>query len=124
MAYYTEKKCTVKSAEDLISQDCFMISVANGKRYGGGFCVAPRAEITDGMLDVGIVGKISALKRMKYLPVIEKGAHLELPFVRYYKTREVEISCGSVLPAHLDGEYISADKFHIRCLPKRFLFCY
>ncbi len=122
MTYYSEKNCEIRSAEQSLSQECFMISVANGRRYGGGFCVAPEAVANDGKLDVSIVGRISALKRMKYLPVIEKGAHLGLPFVKYFKTGEVEIRSATALPAHLDGEFLSSDRFHIRCLPKKFLF--
>lgn len=124
MAYYSEKHCTIDFNDQHIEQDCFMISAANGKRYGGGFSVAPNASLDDGFLNVNIVGKISALKRMKYLPVIEKGAHLDLPFIKHYTSREVEISSSSVLPAHLDGEYLSSDHFIIKCLPKRFLFSY
>jgi diacylglycerol kinase (ATP) len=121
MANFSEKKCVIHANGDVIAQECLMISVANGKRYGGGFCVAPEAMIDDGQLDVGIVGKISPLKRMKYLPVIEKGAHLGLPFVKYFKTGEVEIKANTPLPAHLDGEFISSDQFSIRCLPKKFV---
>ena len=124
MAYYSEKNCTIDINGDQFSQECFMISAANGKRYGGGFCVAPKADLTDGVLDVNIVGKISPLKRMKYLPVIEKGAHLDLPFIRHYTSGEVEIRSASVMPAHLDGEYLSSDHFVIKCLPKRFRFSY
>ena len=107
---------------ETISQDCFMVSVANARRYGGGFHVAPKASLTDGLLDVNIVGKILAFSRMRYLPVMEKGEHLGLPFIQYRQTNKIIISSASVLYAHMDGEYLAEKNFEIEVLPKRFSF--
>lgn len=124
LAGYHEKPCELQMTDKTISQDCFMISVANGKRYGGGFMVAPKASLTDEYLDINIVGRVSPLKRLKYLPVIEKGEHLELPFVQYYQTRKIKITSPVLLPAHLDGEYLQSSSFEIEILPKRFSFLF
>jgi YegS/Rv2252/BmrU family lipid kinase len=119
---YHEKSCTLQMPNETIREDCFLISVANGKRYGGGFLVAPKACIFDELLDVNIVGKVSPIKRMKYLPVIEKGEHLDLEFVKYRKTDKIIIHSSSKLHAHMDGEYFQTDYFDIEILPKRFSF--
>ena len=119
---YHEKPCVLQMPDETIKQDCFMISVANGKRYGGGFHVTPGAILTDGLLDINIVGKISPIKRMKYLPVIEKGEHLNLEFIQYRQANKITIRSATKLHAHLDGEYLFADVFDIEVLPKRFSF--
>jgi diacylglycerol kinase (ATP) len=121
---YHEKPCVLEMAGETIKEDCFMISVANGKRYGGGFHVAPNAIINDGLLDVNIVGKISPVKRMKYMPVIEKGEHLDLDFIKYRQTQKITIHSPVKLHAHIDGEYFHTDRFDIDILPKRFSFLY
>jgi len=121
---YHEKPCVLEMAGETIKEDCFMISVANGKRYGGGFHVAPNAVLNDGLLDLNIVGRISPIKRMKYMPVIEKGEHLDLDFVKYRQTKKISIHCASKLHAHIDGEYFYRDRFDIDVLPKRFPFLY
>jgi diacylglycerol kinase (ATP) len=121
---YHEKTCTLQMPSETITQDCFMISIANGKRYGGGFQVAPKASFTDGLLDINIVGKISPFKRMKYLPVIEKGEHLNLPFIHYKHVDQITISSSAKLHAHMDGEYLQENVFEIQVLPKRFSFLY
>jgi diacylglycerol kinase (ATP) len=121
---YHERPCTLQMPDETISQDCFMISVANARRYGGGFHVAPKASLTDGLLDVNIVGKISPLKRMRYLPVIEKGEHLDLSFIQYRHTTKIKISSEIILHAHIDGEYLSDKNFEIEVLSKRFSFIY
>lgn len=119
---YHEKPCVLQMPDETIKQDCFMISVANGKRYGGGFHVTPNAILTDGLLDINIIGRISPIKRMKYLPVIEKGEHLGLDFVKYRQTGKIIIRSSAKLHAHLDGEYFRGDYFNIEILPKRFSF--
>ena len=121
---YKERWCSIQSADLLIEQSCFMISVANGRRYGGGFLVAPKASVDDDMLDVNIVGEISPYNRMRHLPTIEKGEHLHLPFVQYQLSKQVIIKSAFELPAHMDGEAFSAKEFTIDVLPKRFSFIY
>jgi YegS/Rv2252/BmrU family lipid kinase len=119
---YRERTCTITYDNTTHISDCLMISIANGKRYGGGFQIAPKAVVTDGLLDLVVVEKIDAAQRLRYLPVIERGEHLRLPFVQYKQTGNVRISCATPLHAHLDGEYLSAATFNIRCLHKAFLF--
>ncbi len=119
---YREKFYDIDLGDKTISQDCFMLSIANGQRYGGGFKVAPKASLTDGVLDINIVGKVPPFKRLKLMPVIEKGEHLDLPVIAYHQYNKVIIKTAAEVPAHLDGEYISDKEFHITCLPKRFLF--
>jgi diacylglycerol kinase (ATP) len=105
-----------------LSQDCFMISVANGQRYGGGFKVAPRASLIDGLLDVNIISKVSPFKRLKLLPVVERGEHLDLPVVSYHQKEKLIIKTSTEVHAHLDGEYLFAKEFHFNVLPKKFVF--
>lgn len=121
---YHEKPCELQMSGETIHQDCFMISIANAKRYGGGFYVAPNALLNDSLLDVNIVGKISPIKRIKYLPVIEKGEHLNLDFITYRQTGRITIQSPFKLHAHIDGEYLQSDYFDIEILPKRFSFLY
>lgn len=121
---YHEKFCELQLENETINQDCFMISIANGQRYGGGFHVAPHASVNDGLLDIGVIGKISPIKRMRYLPVIEKGEHLGLDFLKYKQGTTVTIRCAAKLHAHLDGEYMQSDVFEIKVLPKRFSFLF
>ncbi|HVG41297.1 MAG TPA: hypothetical protein VM888_06775, partial [Chitinophagaceae bacterium] len=87
-----------------------------------GYVVAPDAVIMDSLLDISIVGKIATVKRILYLPVIEKGEHTKLPFVHYHKSEKIIIECTHTVPAHADGEFFEAQTFEIICLTKRFRF--
>jgi len=122
ISIYKEKSYTILSGNESIKEDCLMISIANTARYGGGFHVAPKSVINDHLLDLCIIGKISPIKRIKYLPVIEKGEHLSLPFVQYRQEKKFIITTEREVHAHLDGEYLHTNRFEIECLPSRFNF--
>lgn len=121
---YPSFLCSVNTHNFHWGKKCFMISVANGRRYGGGFQVTPKSLVNDGLLDISIVGKIHPLARLRYLPVIEKGRHLDLPFITYIKSSMAIVKTREEVPAHADGEFFSARQFNIECLPARFRFLY
>ena len=96
----------------------------NGHRAGGGFHVAPNSSIVDGLLDVVMVDKLAPLLRLRWLPVIEKGKHLHLPFIKYFRTTKIVITSPVPIQAHLDGEYYEANRLEIEMLPGKYLFRY
>ena len=122
--FYRSKKYTVRSAEWKEEGRNLMISVTNGKRVGGGFHIAPAAEADDGLLDVFLIKAITPLMRLRWLPVIEKGKHMELSFIHHYKTKKIIIESDALIQSHLDGEYYQHCKLEIEILPGKFYFRY
>jgi diacylglycerol kinase (ATP) len=122
--YYRSKTYTITSCEKKGTESKLLMGVANGRRAGGGFHIAPEAVADDGLFDVILVDAINSFKRLKYLPVIEKGKHLNLPFIQYFKTKKIIIDCDDLMDIHLDGEYYSNDKVTIEMLPGKLLFRY
>lgn len=108
--------------ENIINEKVLMVNIANGKTEGGGFRVAPKADLQDGVLDVNIVKELNSIKRFIYLQAVEKGKHLHLALIDYRQAKRIEITLPAVLPAHADGEYFEADRFVIECLSGRFSF--
>ena len=102
----------------------FMVTVANGSRFGGNFMVAPQACIDDKILDLIIIKSITIPKRYFYLPLMKKGRHLSLPFVKTFKIKSVTVWSKQQVPAHLDGELMIDTYFEIKMLPGHFLFRY
>lgn len=105
-----------------LQTDLFMLSAANGITYGGGFKVAPFAKMDDGLLEIITVKKIGLFNRLRYLPVIEKGKHLNrtLPFIHYVQGKQITITSGHTMQAHLDGEWLQSNTFHIQLLEKKY----
>jgi len=122
--FYHSKSYHITSGPLHISQRQLMISVTNGRRAGGGFQIAPQAEINDGWLDMIVIDPLTPLQRLRYLPVIEKGKHLQLPFVHPHKIKNVVIESEETIHSHLDGEFYPSEKMEIEILPAKFLFRY
>lgn len=120
--FYREKVLELTYNGRVEKDKYFMISIANGSRYGGGFMVAPQSVVNDGWLDLVIIRKIHPLKRFFYLPRVEKGKHITLPFVKVDKVKHIVIRADQSLPAHLDGEFTEGREFIIELLAGRFLF--
>lgn len=123
LLFYREQNVTLTTPNGSTSFPLFMLSAANGKTYGGGFKVAPKATVTDGLLDIVSVKKISLFNRLRYLPVIEKGKHLDGPlsFLEFEQATELTVHSDQLLEAHLDGEYMVANSFEIKILPSKYL---
>lgn len=122
--FYTSKKYKAVANEYNMEGERLLISVMNGHRAGGGFHIAPSSAIDDGLLDVVIVDKLNPLRRLRWLPVIEKGKHLELPFIKHFRTKRLIITSEEPMDTHLDGEYYSAKRLEIELLPAKYLFRY
>ena len=122
--FYSSKKYKTISEECNTEDQQLLISVMNGHRAGGGFHIAPSSAIDDGLLDVIIVKKLHPLLRLRWLPVIEKGKHLDLPFIKFFRTRRLIITSEQPMDAHLDGEYYSVKRLEIQILPSKYLFRY
>jgi diacylglycerol kinase (ATP) len=98
---------------------CLSLGLANGKYCGGGFKLAPHAEIDDGLLDIAVIEDFPKLERLVRLPQARQGRHLKLRKVHYHQEQTVTISCPKKLIAHVDGEPYSlpAEGFQASVVP-------
>lgn len=122
--FYSSKKYKAVANEYAMDGQRLLISVMNGHRAGGGFHIAPGSEIDDGLLDVVIVDKLNPFRRLRWLPVIEKGKHLGLSFIKHFRTKKLVVTSNTRMDTHLDGEYYSAKRLEIEILPAKYLFRY
>jgi diacylglycerol kinase (ATP) len=121
---FREKKFRISTGNAIREKKFLLVMVSNSSRTGGGFHVSPQASITDGLLNLVLCDPLPVLKRFRWLPVIEKGKHLSLPFIHHETLQAVTIECTEPTYAQLDGELICEQVFTITILPGRFLFCY
>jgi diacylglycerol kinase (ATP) len=118
---YREPQIQIACNEIKKDNPYLMVSVANGSRYGGGFMVAPGADLCDGLLDLVLIKPLSVLKRLRYLPLMRKGGHVNKSFVKYQTIEKVIITSKKTLPAHLDGELLQSNRFEISILKGKYL---
>ena len=97
--------------------------VANGKYFGDGLCIAPDADITNGKLDLTIIGDVSIFDYLKNLGRLKNGIHLEDPEVSYHVTTELKVSSdGPAYGIDMDGEFVGFGPAMFTVLPKRIAF--
>ena len=94
--------------------EAMLIAVANGKSYGGGMQVCPSASMKDGLFDVMILHPVSKIEFMKVFPKVFKGAHIDHPQVRIYRSAKVSIASDAV--AYADGERIGGLPVRAECM--------
>ena len=124
LLFYKEKIMTVLSAESRQETDCFINTVAIGRRFAGSFFLTPKAIANDGLLDVCMIDKLSLAERFMILPKVPKGTHLQNKKVNYYQTSKIEIEFSQEVPFHLDGELNFARHFDISILPSALTIIY
>jgi lipid kinase YegS len=95
-----------------------IMAVGNSRFAGGGYEVAPEANLTDGLLDVAVVSgslsdKLSRIVGELRDPLNPRNEHL---FYRQLSTFTIET--GKPLHVNLDGEPISGTHFEFRCCPE------
>jgi len=112
--FFREYRVKVKREGKVEETDCFINTISNGRRYGGGFYLTPHAIANDGLLDVCMVKKLGLLKRLDILLKVTKGAHTNDRKVHYYTTDHLEVDFGKEVPFHVDGEVFHASKFDVR----------
>ena len=93
------------------------ILMSNGKYGGGGMLAAPNADLTDGLLDVVVIGDLSKLNLLKSLPRIYKGTHLSHPKVTVKRAREIDIRPRQQMSLQADGELLGQSPAHVYMLP-------
>jgi diacylglycerol kinase (ATP) len=117
LLFFKEKKMIVFSEGKKSETDCFINTIAIGRRFAGGFFLTPKAVANDGLLDVCSVKKLSLLQRLKILLMVPKGTHINDPKVNYYQTEKLSIEFHEKVPFHVDGELYFSENFEVGLLP-------
>jgi YegS/Rv2252/BmrU family lipid kinase len=103
-----------------IVKKVFLCMIFNSSRAGGGFHFFPMASIQDGLLDMMLCNPIAVIKRLFYMPLIQKGMHVHYPFLEFSTIQSTKIQCNRVLSAAVDGEILEANAFDFKILPAKF----
>lgn len=82
----------------------YMVSIGNGRSYGGGMLVAPNADLADGLLDVIMTARASKARFLLTAPKVFSGRHLAEPMVSEARGREVRVEADRPLLVYADGE--------------------
>lgn len=95
----------------------WMVSISNGQYYGGGMNVLPGASISDGFLDIGVLGSLGKLEMLRLFPKVYSGEHLSNPKVSIYRTKKLRIEAETAMKIQADGEVYEGQSFEFSVHP-------
>ena len=111
------KKVIFKTNIKTISSKYSIISICNGSYYGGGYNIAPKSNLTDGMFDIYYVEKMNKLKIIPLLLKLKKGKHEGTRRVHKFRTNHIELEIEKEVTFNVDGEKLTNNKFIIDIIP-------
>ena len=103
---------TINAHDRELKIDALFISIANSNQFGNHFTIAPKASLTDGMLDIVIMAKqnklsmllqafkqVTGFNHLQELEVLDERAN-----VLYFQTDSIRIHNPGLAPMHIDGD--------------------
>lgn len=93
-------------------------AVANTYRIAQAMPIAPGAKITDGVLDVVLLGDLNRSELLQYLRAIRQQVHIMLPKVAMFQASEVTIESRHPMLVSVDDKVPCATPVTVRSRPK------
>jgi diacylglycerol kinase (ATP) len=116
----------IQSQAATIQTNAYFISIANSNQFGNHFTIAPKASLSDGLLDIVVVEKTNfALLPIRILWHIRFGTFTKknqnTSGIHYFQTDTVQIQNPNKAPFHIDGDgKPTAELFNIKVIPNAY----
>jgi diacylglycerol kinase (ATP) len=93
--------------------------IANGARFGGAFCIAPGADMSDGALDIVSIADTSPVRRVRLFAAAVRGTHLGFPEAECTRTAGTLFRFREPPSFQVDGDLYRASgpEVVVRCVP-------
>ncbi len=114
--------------ETSFTTEAYFISIANSNQFGNRVTIAPKASLSDGLLDLVVVRKmnkaqlpVSVLLQVAGNNSLTSPASLKKSGIIYLQADSLVIKNHDAAPLHVDGEPRETSKqFNIRVIPQCF----
>jgi YegS/Rv2252/BmrU family lipid kinase len=94
----------LKIGNDLIEKKAFLITFANAAQYGNNAYIAPKANVTDGLIDVCLLRPFSPVTALNLgVKLFNKTLHTSR-YLESWQTSEAVLERSKPAPVHIDGE--------------------
>lgn len=93
-----------------------IISIGNGRYFGGGMKAVPHAKVTDGLFDVVIVKPVRKFAILPLIALYIAGKHLDIKLASLKRCKSISLRCEG-MTLNLDGELRNADVAHFELMP-------
>ena len=111
---------------EALAFNAYFISIANANQFGNNMRIAPKASLSDGLLDIVVVNKTNRILLLgKVLLQITRGKPIPVADIRkknrtihYFRAATLTLKNNSLAPLHIDGEPAETEReFNIRIIP-------
>lgn len=87
----------------------FLVTTNNHPYFGSGINISPKADPTDGALDLIVVERISGFQFLRlFLILFTSGKHLEDDLVHSYTGKQLRLTAPSTVEGQKDGDSLGA----------------
>lgn len=97
------------------------VAVCNGKYFGGGMQISPNSEISDGLLNITIIGDWNIFEKILYSSKLYGNKIIKVPKVYSFLAKKIEIkNSDDESPAFIDsdGEDVGIIPMTVKIIPK------
>jgi len=115
---YKPKKVILRTDQETLQGGVLMAAFGNIKSYGRGMQITPLAEPDDGLIDICWVDPVKTLRLYRFFPTVFSGEHIEMPEVRYHRSRFLRVEAETSLDLYGDGEFLGKTPFTLRVIPQ------
>ena len=107
---YKSIKANINIDGEKIEGEFTILAVCNGKYYGGGFMIAPTADIADALITFVYIDKLPWYKMLVLFPKVLSGGHVGIKEVHIKNCRNVEIQYDGENVFNIDGNIVDAGR--------------
>lgn len=97
---------------------CLFLTFSNSKFTGGTMMIAPKADISDGLVEYVRWGPIGRVGLIRNLPGLYDGTHIEHPLAEHKAVRKVEFNLSAPVDVMVDGEVLTLHCEDLDVLPQ------
>ena len=101
---YKPKHYILEIDGKIYKRQALLISFANSSQFGNNTSIEPTASVSDGLIDVCIVGKIPLWKTFLFAPLLMIRLFHHTRYIEIIKAKEVVIKRKKGKNVHLDGD--------------------
>ena len=118
LQFRPDKLLVTIDGHDSVLSNVWILAITNGPYFGGGMKVCPKADLSDGWLDLCIVQNLSKWQFFRLFPLVFSGQHVRKEqYVTTLRAKKVHIDIPNHLIMQSDGEIMKFTSVTIEIIP-------
>lgn len=113
---FPKAQVTVTTERRTHHSEALAVIMANAQFFAGGWNVAPKATLVDGVLDIQVINARKT-QAPAIVPKVIRGTHLRDPSVRRFSAAEYKIETEPIWPLEADGDPVGNTSVSGRVVP-------